>query len=440
MEEFDFTNIEAVKGFLEEKSARHKSISEYALEYSGSDEGRKLRKLQIGKRENYTQGSNNTPVEAERIKINLQRKIVQTAVSFLFGDAPEIISTNAKGEEILDVFKKNRLYSKLMKFAEAVLSETIGVFISSKEEDGEIKTRLYTSENGKFTPKYDNYGDLIAFFWEFELDDVKHIWIFDQTKIYTFANEKFVDEKEHGFDVIPVVFTEQKKPEWWEVKEMIDRIEMIASKLAASNNYFAFPILMLLGSMAKDDKGNDISPFDLSDDGKTLLASYAEKNGQLIKSEAKFLERDTGNDSIKMEIEYLKEFIFNISQTPDLSFNNVKGIGAISGRALTLMLQDAINKARWKQADYKIAIERLLKVIQSGLGNSSEDIEFDIDFKYSLPRDIKEEIETLVTATGNKPILSIESAVKQSPLTVSDDEAEKLKAEQIGSLGESVNL
>lgn len=161
--------------------------------------------------------------------------------------------------------------------------------------------------------------------------------------------------------------------------------------------------------------------------------------GQIVEADADFLRRDTGVDSIKLEMEYLKEMIFNISRTPNLSFDNVKGIGAISGRALKLMLQDAINKAKAKQNQYQITIERILNVISAGQGNK-EKFDFDISFNLSLPDDLKEEIETLMDATGGQAILSQETGIKLNPYT-NDANAEltKIQKEEAQRSGYGLN-
>jgi SPP1 family phage portal protein len=444
--EFDFKDETQVKDFLGLDASRQKQITEYALEYSGEDEGRKLRDLQVGKREDYTSGKKK--VVAERLKIQYQKKVVNTAVSFLFGDAPIIRANDPDKQsaiDILNVFKANRINNKLQDFSEAVMSSTIGVFIFSMggESGKEIKARFYNSDNGSFTPQYDVYGDLVAFYWQFVLPgkEEKQVWIFTATEIHKYSDEKYLTSDAHPFGVIPAVFVDQAKPEWWEVKEMIDRLEMLVSKLAGSNNFFAFPILKLKGGTMKDADGKDIPLIDIADDGKSLLLGHAVHNDQVIQSDAEFLQRDTGVESITLEKELLQEFIHSISQTPNMSFDNVKGIGAISARAMVLMLQDAINKAKRKRGSYETAIGRILSVIKNGLGINDPDLTFDIEFKLSIPEDIKEQIDTLLNATGGKASMAQETAVQHNPMVKNpSEELDKIKAEQTQSMGETFNV
>lgn len=420
MEILDFKNPDLVNAHLEDK--RKLTSKEFALEYSGN---RSIRELQVGKREDFVQGEK--VVRAEKMIINLQKKIVRTAVSFLFGNPPDITANNPEDEtgvEVLRIFKELRMNSKLLKFSETVMSETISPFIftiSGEGDEREINARVMTSKNGTYTPHFDEYGNLVAFYWEFILKEDSHLYVFTDTEIHKFSGKggyKYRESEVHGFDLIPVVFLEQETPEWWDVKEMIDRLEMIISKLSGSNNFFAFPILKLMGAVNPDGK----PLIDVSKDGKNLLLGYAEKNGQVIQSNAEFLKRDPAVDSIKTEVDFLTEFIHSITQTPDLSFENVKGIGNVSGVALELMFMDAINKSVWKRGDYKTVVERILNVIRSGMKETSpslksEDLTFDIEFNLSLPKDYLEEVKMLTEATAGKPILSQRSAIKLSPLT-----------------------
>lgn len=416
--QIDYTKKDEVIKFLESNS---RDVMPFVKEYKGD---RKIRKLQVGHRENYR--NNLKTIEAERLVVNLQKKIVESAASFLLAEPVSITANdpdNENGAKILKTLKKNRINSKLLEFAKVVMSETMAVFIFSEVgKDKEIKARMYTSENGSFTPQYDVYGDMVAFYWGFVIDEVSHLWIFTDEYIHKYSgpgtsNLKYLGSDPHDFGVIPVVFHEQPEPEWFDTKEMIDRIEMLISKLAGSNNYFAFPILKLKGSTVKNKEGEEEGLIDISDDGKSILLGIAEKNGQIVEAEAEFLQRDTGVESIELEIKFLKEFIFSISQTPDLSFDNVKGIGAISGRALELMLQDAINKAKSKQGQYRTVVERIISVVKNGLDINDDQLEFEIEFNLSIPRDLTEEIKALVDANGGYPVMSQESSVSKSPFT-----------------------
>lgn len=441
--EFDYANAEAVKEFIGGNAAHQKLISEYAKEYKGTEGGRKLRPLQVGHREDYTQGKK--PRKAEKQVTRFPKYIVNNSVGFLLGDAPSILANdpdNEKGKQILKVFKDNRIGNKLQDFAESVMSTTIGVFIFSKDVEGKIKARLYNHKNGKYTPQFDMYGDLVAFYWEFDLNEVEHIWIFTATEIHKYEDETYLGADAHDFGVIPVAFLEQDEPEWFITKEDIDRYEMLKSKLAGSNNYFAFPMLKLLGAMKKNEEtGEEESAFDIDDDGTTILLGQMIQDDHVLKADAEFIQRDTGIESIELEKDWLKEDIHKMTQTPDFSLDNLKGVGPVSGRALMFMLTDPLNKAKRKRGAYDTLISRVLSIIKHGLGITDDELEFDIEFNYSIPDDLKETIEMLYAATGSKATMSQETAVQNNPLVKNpSEELEKIKAEGTQNLGENYNF
>src|SRR5690606_11958975 len=132
------------------------------------------------------------------------------------------------------------------------------------------------------------------------------------------------------FGKIPAVYLSQDHPEWWEVQEMIDRVEMTLSKFADTNDYFAHPMFKAKGDLksmpSKDETGKMVK-----------LPIVETINGNLVEADIDFLTWDHAPEAIKMEIESWKDLIYGLSDTPDLSFNNVKGIGNISGIALKLM-------------------------------------------------------------------------------------------------------
>ncbi len=452
-EEFDFTNSTKVKDFLASKEKDQKKIADYANEYAGNIEGRKIRTLQIGNRPDYKSGKDKQARAAEKLTTQWQRYIVNTAVSFLLGNDPTITSNDPESEDsikILGGYYKNRLNAKLQEFAEAVKSTTIAAFIFYKVEE-EVKARLYTHDHGKYTPHYDNYGDLKAFYWEFKLpgEEGEHLWIFTDERIEKFLDGKYqkTESEAHEFGIIPVVFLSQKDPEWFVVKELIDRIEMLRSKLAGSNNNFAFPMMKLKGGIAQALQGaseEDVKELseslgiDFDHENNAILLEKMIHDGHIIEADADFIKRDTGIDTIKLEKEWLQEDISRLSQTPDFSLDNLKGSQMGSGRALEFMLTDPINKAKRDKGAYETVISRILSVLAHGYGIENEKLSFSIDFNYAIPTDEKELIDMLYTASGGKASMAQETAVQNNP-RVKDPaaELEKIQEEQKSRMGET---
>ena len=68
-------------------------------------------------------------------------------------------------------------------------------------------------------------------------------------------------------------------------------------------------------------------------------------------------------EAVKLEIETLLKLIYTITQTPDISFDAVKGLGAISGVALKLLFMDAHLKVQDKCEIFDDYLQRRVNVL-----------------------------------------------------------------------------
>jgi len=228
-----------------------------------------------------------------------------------------------------------------------------------------------------------------------------------------------------------MVYVSQEQPEWFDVKDLIDRFEVAISKGGGANDRTAHPILAIIGEIK--------SLPDANDDGKIInLTKKVDDNGNLIQSEAKFLESSGGNESHKNELELIWKLIFSISQTPDLSFDNLKGLGNVSGVALKLMFLDAIIKATMNEGDNRTMIERIINIILSGIVTTTNtsmktlaaELYYDINFNSILPDDLASASDIIIKLK-DAGLLSSESAIKMLDIVENPvDELEKIKQEQ----------
>src|SRR5690606_9937775 len=184
----------------------------------------------------------------------------------------------------------------------------------------EIKVKLLDNESGKMTPYFDGQGDLILFMWEYASKvggkDINYIEIWDTTTCYYYDDSEggkmtFKQSLLHGFDRIPIVYVNQEAPEWFDVKEMIDRFETSFSKLGNSNDYAAYPILKTYGEIyslpGKDENGKVLN-----------FPMKVDENGKEHHGDAEFLVADNATESTKLELESLEKLIHYISQTPNI--------------------------------------------------------------------------------------------------------------------------
>ena len=277
----------------------------------------------------------------------MQKKIVSMAVSFLFGE-PASISFNEGDEEayklLVDVWKDNKLDYFNRRLARKVFVETKAaeLWYVTKEEgkDAKIRVMLLSKEMGDdIYPHFNDFGDMDAFTRQYTLLDAKgkaieHVDIYTADKIIRGVKvQRWTSKDEVNlFEKIPVIYYSQKKPEWDDVQTLIDRMEMMISKFADTNDYFGSPVLILKGEIdnapEKDEQGK-------------MLTVKGEANIQTgvveYQGGAEYLTWEQGPESTKIEYDMLKDLIYSMTSTPDLSFNNVKGIGVVAGIAIKLM-------------------------------------------------------------------------------------------------------
>lgn len=266
-----------------------------------------------------------------------------------------------------------------------------------------------------------------AFTWQFNTminsKEVKNVWIYTDDKVYqastTSGTMKVDNTVDHGFGKIPIVYLSQDDVEWAAVEPMIDRLEVSLSKLGASNDYSGHPILKLYGEVQgapnKDEDGKAfVIPMDQDEDGKV-------QHGDV-----KFLTYDQAPEAIDLELKKLEKYIYSLTSTPDISFDNLKSLGNISGVALKLMFLDAIIKASMNEGDNRTVVQRIINIMiagtvkttNTGYKNKSLTTYFDIVFNSIIPDDLKTSIEMFSTAVGSG-IMSRKTAVKE--LNVVDD-------------------
>ena len=408
-------------------------------------------------------GTNRKNVPQAKLVIRHQRKIVNMAVSFLFGD-PVKLSLNNKEESyqepfglIQDIWNKNKLEYFNKRLARRLFVETKVAelwYVAFDEENiKHIKVNLLCNKNGdEIYSHFNEYGDMDAFIRKYKLVDVDektydHVDIYTAEKIIKGTKKESweVDKKENLYGKIPVIFYEQEEPEWRGVQSEIDRSEMLISKFSDTNDYFGAPIIKLKGKIKNPPEKGEI--------GKTLqFEGESNAEGKIEYGDAEYLTWIHAPEATKLEYETLKDIIFSQTSTPDLSFNNVQGLTKTSGEALKFLFMDAILKAKDKEEVFGEALTRRNNLLKAMLGTTSlkdkqklVELDISIEFGDVLPKSVTELVQSLSTARGGDSIMSREEAVRKNPL-VSDAEEDIKRLEkeekkgEVKNLGESFNV
>lgn len=375
-------------------------------------------------------------VKVERIALGLQRLIVDRAVSFAFGNPVEHDANPVEGTMEQDVF--NSVMRVLQDVKIRSVDRKIGRSLFSTTEvaelwytvpssnsrygfDSDFKLRVAVFSPAKgdsLYPYFDDQGDLVAFSREYSIKDTNlkvHQYFETYTPEYQFRwtlSEKSWELVEgypmpNAIGKIPVVYGEQPEVEWASVQNLIDRLEMLLSNFADTNDYHASPKIFVTGS----------------------IQGWAQKgeSGAVIEGEegssAQYLSWQQAPEAVRLEIETLLKMIYTITQTPDISFDNVKGLGSVSGVALKLLFMDAHLKVQSKSEILDEYMQRRMSIVQSFLkqmnakdsafGEACDSLIIEPSLHPYMIDDETTTVSTLMTATGQKQICSRKNAIQR---------------------------
>lgn len=375
-----------------------------------------------------------------RIKLALQKLIVKRAVAFLFGNS---VSYNAdpkgKNQELIAKALKRILYdvksnSLNRKVARATFGfkECAEVWYPLEKPNNnygfkskfKLRCAIFSPAFGDtLYPYFDETGDMTAFSREFSRDNAAEKSI-DYFETYTDAEHWLWMNGANGFGVvegypkriaigkIPVIYAHQKEFETEDVDSLIDRLEILLSNFADTNDYHAAPKIFIKGELKGFSKKGESGAIIEGEDG----------------SDAKYLSWQNAPESVKLEIETILRMIYTITQTPDISFDSVKGLGATSGVALQLLFMDAHLKVQDKREIFDEYLQRRVNVIKAFIGLFNTSLEDDCEkleiepeiTPYMLTSEI-EQINMWLAANGNKPLVSQKASVKAANLSQDTD-------------------
>jgi SPP1 family phage portal protein len=377
--------------------------------------------------------------EVNRIALPLQRLIVDRAVSFLFANPVKITTKTTKPDElqILDAVRVINNDNKIDAFNRRLAREVFTYKeaaeywypVNKKEATDDygfntikrLRVALFSPANGdELYPLFDEHGDMIAFSRQYVYTDLEKK---DHVYFDTFTDDMILHYERTGttgwqivtavpneLGKIPVVYTSQPQTEWSDVQPIIERLEKLLSNFAETNDYHASPKLFVTGKILGWSKKGEAGAIIEGD--KDCKVSY--------------LSWDHAPESVKLEIETLLRLVYSMTQTPDISFEAVKGIGDVSGIALKLLFMDAHLKGYNKEEVFGSTIQRRTSIQKSYLGtfdktkaDAARRLRTSPVFDLFMLENDKEKVETMVTANGGKPIVSQKESVRKGG--VADD-------------------
>lgn len=379
-------------------------------------------------------------VDRCRIAIPAQRLICERDVGFLFSNS---VKYNIKGEvedkaqslykEVINVLQENKIdyFDKRLARNLFRCQECAELWYIIPKEDGnnEIRVMLLSPLNGDILyPHFDDYNRMDGFARKYVLrnelgETTMHFDVYTSTLLYRYKNDGasivLLDVKPHGFEKIPVIYYRQEETEWNTVQPVIERLEELLSNWGDVNDYFGAPTYFFKGKM----KG-------FAEKGEVGRIYQGDGEG----ADMKVVSWNSAPESMRQEMANLTNIIFSYSQTPDISFENMKTLGNnTSGAAIRLMFTDPHLKAETKEELFGEMFTRRFNVVKNGVAASItatpqrivDDLKITPEFTPYIPKNELEMLQLINLSTQGKATMSQMDGVHLNPLVSNPEQTIK---------------
>lgn len=391
-----------------------------------------------------------------RIALALQKLITKRAVAFAFGNEPAMYADTDDEQQmnVLQTVKKVLSATKTKSVNRAVANDVFSAteaaelwYVEDKpntlygfESNSKLRVQILSPLNGDtLYPYFNEFGDMTAFSRTFTRTDTNKRKI-QYFEAYTDELILLYEQKESGemelaggypktnaLGKIPVIYAAQSAVEWADVQNLIDRLEKLLSNFADTNDYHASPKIFVTGQIEGWAKKGESGAVIQGEEGAT----------------AQYLSWAQAPESVRLEIETLLRMIYTITQTPDISFDTMRTIGAVSGTALRLLFIDAHLKVQEKAAIFEAYLQRRVNVILAFLKlmnardaefvKAANDIVVECELQPYMVDDLTTKVNTLMAATGQKAIMSRKTAVNElNFVNNTEEELAQIESEEAG--------
>ena len=363
--------------------------------------------------------------KTNRISIPMEQDIVNIQTAFTVGIEPKIDCTPSDESEekllsaIRKVLKSNKIKFRNKKVVRSWLSEQEAAEYWYAVEDDSFWAKLWRSIKSTFTgntkpnkklkstiwspfrgdtlyPFFSEDGDLVAFSREYKkkVDDseITMFMTITDTSVYMWNESELTEENsfKHGFSKIPVIYVYRPEAYCNKIRSFRERLEKLLSNYADCIDYHFFPMLKLIG---------DVTGFA----GKTKDRIVQLENG----ADAQYLTWSQVPDTVKFEAETLTNMAYDMTNTPRISFETLKGIGKASGTAFRFMFMGAHMAVSNHAEEIEDFLQRRINFLVSALG-SINPTEFD---KSSKTIDIETEVVPFMIDDTNDKVTTAVAAV-----------------------------
>lgn len=365
----------------------------------------------------------------EKLPRTRQRYINEVELFFLLGKGVQW-NYEEGDEEAFSLFKQflyeqrfdaNMRKAKRLAGAETESAKLYHIYRNEDVNKREIKVVVLSRSTGyRLRPLFDQYGNMVAFAYGYKLKEngktIEH-WDIQTPDFLVYSKKTALGWQTERYanptGKINVIYYQQRKA-WDGVEQRLHREEMLDSKIGDTNNYFADPIAAATGDVI------------------TSMAD-PERPGKLIQlaggdSKFEYINPPQNSESQRQEKIELERSILFDTFTPDLSFENLKGMGTLSGTAIkNAMILGFIKRDNMREI-YDEMLDReknlilgILKYLYPNKAAAFDSLV--ISHEFSEPFAIDRQDETAeVASLYQSGLMSLETAIKKLGLTDSPEE------------------
>lgn len=336
------------------------------------------------------------------------------------------------------------------------------------ETDRKLRCKSYSPMDGyDLYPIFDDFDDLIGFCIEYKKEEyvsniktqVTYFEVFSPDehivfKMGTNGSWELHKREDIAIGKLPLAYEFRHEPIWEDQTSNTDEIELALSRESEILRDNSAPLVKVSGQLKKssdqsvsDSKGKSLAE-------RTLMYENAEMKKELSESDGRrFVKTENGGDvqyvtwnqsveAMKFFIQELKKNSDEIVQLPNLSMENVKGLGALSGEARQTLVIDAHLKVGEEQGDIILFLEREFAVISAYLAVLNPAFKerlAHLSCEHTVTaftfKDEEGSINKWSRACGDKALLSRKTAIAKSGLVENpDEEYEAIQKEENESL------
>lgn len=403
-----------------------------------------------------------------RIMLPLEQDITNIHTAWTVGNDPRVNCkpNNNKEQELLSVInsvcRKNKMRYNNKRIVRSWLSETeVAEYWYVVKDEGfwrkilshvksalgngptpqyKLRCAIWSPFRGdKLYPFFDENGDYLALSREYRIKDIDgtetvyFMTVTDQ-KVYKWKMESDwvkISEFRHNFEKNPTIYSWRSQPLCHNIKPIRERLERLMSNFADCIDRCFFPYLILEGDIQGTPQQS----------GKNRLIKVT-NNGKVY-----YLNWDQSSDAVRLELDGLWNKAYQLTNTPQLSLEALKGLGEVpSGKAFQFLFMGT-NLAVDNHAEViGEHIQRRYNFLVSAVGSLnaeylkvSQTIDIETEIQPFSIDDLAEKIKTASDACG-KPIASLKTGVMMAGL-VDDykDEIEQIAEEEKNGTIENKN-